>query len=159
MARRRAAQFGQQVTTEAAEESPVEDLGFEVESTDGEQEALREFDERLQADDPVPEAMPEKVADTLLPGLPPGGSSGAPPGVNVGAMGMNLGMPQATAGGPARAPALARKFRVINGGRVSFGGHVTVLRAGKLVDEMAYSIADLRDQGIVLEEVAELATA
>ena len=47
----------------------------------------------------------------------------------------------------------ARWFRVVKGGYVLDGGFRTMLKPGKEINDLNYSIRNLQRQGIVLEEI------
>lgn len=48
-----------------------------------------------------------------------------------------------------------RKFRVGQDKRINWRGSMTLLRAGKVVDELNYNIQALRGQGVVLTEITD----
>lgn len=49
----------------------------------------------------------------------------------------------------------ARWFRVVKGGYVLDGGFRTMLKPGKEINDLNYTIRNLQRQGIVLEEITE----
>jgi hypothetical protein len=50
-------------------------------------------------------------------------------------------------------PTPPRAFRVVRGGKILARGYRTKLREGKIIDDLNYDIAQLKQQGILLEEV------
>jgi hypothetical protein len=49
----------------------------------------------------------------------------------------------------------AKKYRVLNGGMITWRGNRTPMKAGKIIDSVQYDIPSLRSQGIKMEEVTE----
>lgn len=46
-----------------------------------------------------------------------------------------------------------KRYRVLNGGHITWNGNRTVMRAGKEIDSLNYDVTKLRQQGIKLEEI------
>ncbi len=95
-----------------------------------------------------PPTTPTTKLPDSSPARVPGGASGVP---QVGA---------AVPSNPAAAAFLGRgpgpipkRYRVINGGMVMMTNVRTTMRAGKEISEKDYDIANLRRQGIKLEEL------
>jgi hypothetical protein len=54
---------------------------------------------------------------------------------------------------PAEVPPVSRKFVVVRGANIMYGGCLSYMPAGKIVMEHAFDCELLRRQGVVLEQV------
>lgn len=82
----------------------------------------------------------------------PGGASGMPTPQGAIAPPVSPAAASFLGRGPGPRP---KKYRVLNGGMVMFNNSRTPLRAGKEVSEQHYNIAELKKQGIRLEEIVD----
>lgn len=90
------------------------------------------------------------ASDTQVPSVPnkpPGGAPGVVLSSPV--IPAPVAAPQKPAGGAP--PKKRTRYRVLNGGKVTFAGHLTTLKAGKEIDDVQYDVPQLRRQGIRLE--------